>query len=89
MNAKKWKTANVVFGSITLLLLFVQFKKDDVLPEAWLNSWLSPKVEYRPLRIVHGADIRQKASYHKDSCGLGGVVCNVPFGANGFRSNRF
>ncbi len=88
MNAKKWKLTIVVCGSITLLLLFTQFKKADVLPEKWMKSWSSPPVEYRPLQIVHGADIRDKATYYKDSCGLGGVVCNVPFGENYLKSEN-
>ena len=88
MNAKKWKLTITVCGSITLLLLFTQFKKADVLPGKWMKAWLSPPVEYRPLQIVHGADIRDKAIYYKDSCGLGGVVCNVPFGENYLKSEN-
>lgn len=88
MNAKKWKLTITVCGSITLLLLFTQFKKADVLPDKWMKTWLSPPVEYRPLQIVHGADIRDKAIYYKDSCGLGGVVCNVPFGENYLKSEN-
>ncbi len=88
MNAKKWKPTIAVCGSIALLLLFAQFKKADVLPDKWMKAWLSPPVEYRPLQIVHGADIRNKAIYYKDSCGLGGVVCNVPFGENYLKSEN-
>lgn len=88
MNALKWRFTIVVCGSIALLLLFTQFKKADVLPEKWMKSWSSPPVEYRPLQIVHGADIRDKAAYYKDSCGLGGVVCNVPFGENYLKSEN-
>lgn len=77
----------VLAGGLTFLsLLFVQCNNEDVLPEKWLNAWSSPSVEYRPLQIVHGADIRQNATYYKDSCGLGGVVCNVPFGENYLKS---
>jgi len=88
MNKEKWKFMIVVCGSIVLLLLLTQFKKADVLPEKWMKSWSSPPVEYRPLQIVHGADIRDKAAYYKDSCGLGGVVCNVPFGENYLKSEN-
>lgn len=58
----------------------------DVLPPNWRSAWENPAVIYRPLQIVHGADIRNKASYYKDTCGLGGVVCNVPFGENYLKS---
>lgn len=58
----------------------------DVLPHNWRSAWENPAVIYRPLQIVHGADIRNKAAYYKDSCGLGGVVCNVPFGENYLKS---
>ncbi|MEN6453125.1 MAG: hypothetical protein ABFD10_02635 [Prolixibacteraceae bacterium] len=57
-----------------------------VLPESWLSDWESPPLTCRPLQIVHGADIRNKAAYYRDSCGLGGVVCNVPFGENYLKS---
>jgi len=69
-------------------LCFLQCSNKDVLPEKWIQLWLSPTVDYRPLQIVHGADIRDKASYYKDSCGLGGVVCNVPFGDNYLKSEE-
>ena len=88
MNAEKWKFTIVVCGSITLLLFFTQIKKAEILPEKWMKSWSSPPVEYRPLQIVHGADIRDKGAYYKDSCGLGGVVCNVPFGENYLKSEN-
>ena len=73
---------------LLVLLLFVQCKDNHVLPEKLLGDWSSPSVDYRPLQIVHGADIRDKASYFKDSCGLGGVVCNVPFGENYLKSAK-
>ncbi|HWR99502.1 MAG TPA: hypothetical protein VN249_02745 [Prolixibacteraceae bacterium] len=69
-------------------LLFVGCVREHALPENWLNAWSSPPVEYRPLQIVHGADMRNQASYYKDSCGLGGVVCNVPFGDNYLKSEN-
>jgi len=73
-------------GLLILFLVFLQGAKADSLPKKWLNAWISPSLEYRPLQIVHGADIRDKASYYKDTCGLGGVVCNVPFGKNYLKS---
>ena len=56
-----------------------QGKNDKVLPGKWMNLWSKPSVDCRPLQIVHGQDIRKEAAYFKDSCGLGGVVCNVSF----------
>ncbi|MGV8096102.1 MAG: hypothetical protein AB2L24_29980 [Mangrovibacterium sp.] len=75
-------------GVIFIFLLVTQCKNNDVLPEKWLNAWSAPAVSYRPLQMVHGADIRDKASYYKDTCGLGGVVCNVPFGDNYLQSEK-
>jgi hypothetical protein len=66
--------------------LFTSFKKQNSLPEKWRLGWQSPAVAFRPLQMVHGADIRKEASYFKDTCGLGGVVCNVPFGKNYLKS---
>ena len=63
-----------------------QGKNDKVLPGKWMNFWYNPSVDYRPLQIVHGRDIRNEAAYFKDSCGLGGVVCNVPSGKNYLKS---
>ncbi|MBV5314169.1 MAG: hypothetical protein JZU47_12780 [Prolixibacteraceae bacterium] len=71
---------------ILLLGLITSCKDSAVLPQSWRSAWESPSVSYRPLQIVHGADIRNKASYYKDTCGLGGVVCNVPFGENYLKS---
>ncbi len=77
---------SAIFASIVFFLLLVQCRHENVLPEKWLADWSSPSVNYRPLQIVHGSDIRSKAAYYKDSCGLGGVVCNVPFGENYLKS---
>ena len=86
---KKRLHSSILAGvMISLSLLFAQCSHNDVLPESWLKSWSSPPVDYRPLQIVHGTDIRNKASYYKDSCGLGGVVCNVPFGENYLKSEE-
>jgi hypothetical protein len=80
---------SVIAGTTVLFfLLFVQCKNSDVLSGNWLAAWSSPSVEYRPLQIVHGTDIRDMAAYYKDSCGLGGVVCNVPFGENYLKSEE-
>lgn len=57
-----------------------QGKSNKVLPLKWMNFWYNSSVDYRPLQIVHGRDIRNEAAYFKDSCGLGGVVCNVASG---------
>ncbi len=77
-----------VCASIVFFMLFTQCKDENVLPEKWLADWSSPSADNRPLQIVHGADIRSKAAYYKDSCGLGGVVCNVPFGENYLNSEE-
>ena len=73
---------------VVLLMLLTQCKNDNVLSEEWIREWSSPSPVYRPLQIVHGAGIRDKAAYFKDSCGLGGVVCNVPFGENYLKSEE-
>jgi len=76
----------IVGAMVCALLVFIRCRIDNILPEKWVQAWSSPPVEYRPLQIVHGADIRNKAVYFRDTCGLGGVVCNVPFGDNYLRS---
>lgn len=88
MIEKKLHSSITVVGMISLSLLFVQCNNNDVLPEKWQSEWSSPSVNYRPLEIVHGTDIRNLASYYKDTCGLGGVVCNVPFGDKYLRSEE-
>ncbi len=75
-----------LWGLLLLPLLFIQGQKTSLMPDEWVKSWSSPPVKYRPLQIVHGADIRNKAVYFKDTCGLGGVVCNVAFGENYLKS---
>lgn len=77
--------------SVTTILFFGLLNSctnNDVLPQSLRSAWENPSVIYRPLQIVHGADIRHKASYYKDTCGLGGVVCNVPFGENYLKSEE-
>ena len=55
------------------------------LPETWQSDWAQPPVSCRPLQIVHGVPAQQatpEAMKHlKDDLGLGGIVCNVAFGA--------
>ncbi len=87
MNAKK-RYLLTFWGTMLLSLFFIQCQNNDLLPVKWMNEWSSPSVDYRPLQIVHGADIRNRAPYFKDSCGLGGVVCNVPFGDNYLKSEE-
>lgn len=73
--------------AVILLLGLITSRKDSaILPQSWRSAWKNPPVNYRPLQIVHGADIRNKATYYKDTCGLGGVVCNVPFSENYLKS---
>jgi hypothetical protein len=38
-----------------------------------------PYLFQRPQQILYGMDLRFRAKYLKDSCGLGGVVGNVVF----------
>lgn len=88
MNSREKYSLTIMKGAIFLFLFFIQCRKDEVLPGNWQKQWSAPSVDYRPLQIVHGADIRNKATYYKDSCGLGGVVCNVPFGSNYLKSEE-
>ena len=83
---KKLSSSVFKFGLIIFSVLFVRCNQQDIITESWLNSWSVPPVGYRPLLMVHGMDIRKKAAYFKDSCGLGGVVCNVPFGDDYLKS---
>ena len=83
---RKLQFTPIVCSLILLQILMVQCSRREPLPEQWRQEWSDPPARYRPLQIVHGADIRNKAAYYKDSCGLGGVVCNVPFGENYLKS---
>jgi hypothetical protein len=73
---------------ILLLGLIFSCKDSATLPKSWRSAWENPPASYRPLQIVHGADIRHKAAYYKDTCGLGGVVCNVAFGDRYLKSEE-
>jgi hypothetical protein len=75
-------------AAIFLLGLLISCTQPDVVPSGWRTSWENPSPKYRPLQIVHGADIRKKAAYYKDTCGLGGVVCNVAFGDRYLKSEE-
>jgi hypothetical protein len=86
MNIKMRSFFAVIICALFFMELFTRCGEQNVLPEKWLPTWYSPTAIYRPLQIVHGADIRGKASYYKDTCGLGGVVCNVPFGKSYLKS---
>jgi len=88
MSKQNFHSSIVLTGCVILSLILPECSKTSVLPQKWRDDWISPSVAYRPLQIVHGADIRTKASYFKDSCGLGGVVCNVPFGEKYLRSEE-
>ncbi len=76
------------FAVILLLGLIFSCKDSATLPQSWRSAWENPSVIYRPLQIVHGADIRNKAAYYKDTCGLGGVVSNVAFGDRYLKSEE-
>ena len=60
-----------------LSLLSCQNNATHTLPQEWVEQWQDPSATLRPLQIVHGLDLSNQASYLRDSCGLGGVVCNV------------
>ena len=52
------------------------------LPTEWLQAWRNPRVEFRPLQIVHGVPAKQataEAMRSLKDLGLGGIVCNVAF----------
>ena len=79
--------------TMLLLLLATACSGPKDIPAEWLTEWENPSALYRPLQLVHGQDLRapqqqqerkgwDSAAYYRDSCGLGGVVCNVPFGAD-------
>lgn len=80
----------IISKGIFLICISLQVNctNNRVLPESWIKEWDNPGVEYRPLQIVHGEDMRDKAAYYKDSCGLGGVICNVPVGENYLKSDK-
>lgn len=42
---------------VLLLGLMNSCSNSDVLPQSWRSAWENPPVNYRPLQIVHGADI--------------------------------
>ena len=51
------------------------------IPYAWRTAWNAPPAVMRPLQIIHGGvvnyDTPSKMAYFRDTCGLGGIVCNV------------
>lgn len=78
--------ASQIFGAT--LLSMVACSGSSELPESWLKEWNDPSPLYRPLQLVHGEDLRAPEAqterkgwdpllFYRDSCGLGGVVCNV------------
>ena len=77
------------------ILSFVSCHKSDTaktlpVPQKWIEQWQNPSANLRPLQIVHGMDLRSQnfAEYLRDSCGLGGVVCNVMQGENYLNSDE-
>ncbi len=88
MKTGKRHLSIILSVAMVVSLFGIQCTHQKVMPENWWIAWSSPSSVYRPLQIVHGTDIRNKASYFKDSCGLGGVVCNVPFGEQYLKSEK-
>lgn len=59
----------------------------NFLSAEWMQAWNVPTCEMRPLKIIHGQTIDDKLiTQFLDSCGIGGVVVNVPF-SNGYIRN--
>ena len=97
-------TGTIILLLTTLFLISCQNSdktKNRPIPQKWIEQWQDPSANMRPLQIVHDLDLRNQAKYLRDSCGLGGVVCNVMDGesylksdeawiqfVNGFRSMR-
>lgn len=72
-------------------LLLISCNNNPPIPQEWVSQWQNPPADFRPLQIVHAMDLRNPekqnlkgkndpAGYLRDSCGLGGVVCNVERG---------
>lgn len=75
-------------ATVFLFGLMNSCTQPSAVPADWRAAWENPSPKYRPLQMVHGADIRKKAAYYKDTCGLGGVVCNVLFGDRYLKSEE-
>ena len=75
MKEKYFRTILLLVSMLSLLSC--QNNATHTLPQEWVEQWQDPSATLRPLQIVHGLDLSNQASYLRDSCGLGGVVCNV------------
>jgi hypothetical protein len=81
------------------IILFAKGAVIDTIPKKWIEQWQNPPADLRPLQIVHTMDLRNPeemnlkgarnpVKYLRDSCGLGGVVCNVMGGKNYLQSDE-
>ncbi len=86
-------------GLFFALLFFASCNQREAIPQAWLVQWENPPADYRPLKIAHNMDLRKlnennkgnrqdPIKYLRDSCGLGGVVCNVEWGEDYLLSEK-
>ncbi|MEN8203359.1 MAG: hypothetical protein ABFS28_12245 [Bacteroidota bacterium] len=80
----------LVLSILTVVSCHNSDKPDSshTIPRKWMEQWQNPSADLRPLQIVHGTDLRKQAAYLKDSCGLGGVVCNVAWGESYLNSEE-
>lgn len=91
-----------LFAIVILMLLCTSLfsfgEAIDTIPRKWVEQWQNPSADLRPLQIVHTMDLRNPENmsskgmrnpvkYLRDSCGLGGVVCNVMGGKDYLQSD--
>jgi len=90
--------ASVLFMPLFTSLI-VKGGVNDTIPQKWVDQWQNPSADLRPLQIVHDMDLRNPkelnlkgkrnyVTYLRDSCGLGGVVCNVARGEKYLKSEE-
>lgn len=93
----------LIVASVLFMPLFssliVKGGVNDTIPQKWVDQWQNPSADLRPLQIVHDMDLRNPkelnlkgkrnyVTYLRDSCGLGGVVCNVERGEKYLKSEE-
>ena len=67
---------------LILTLMALSSAEEKSLPKSWLSRWQQPMATDRPLKIVHGIDLKHATEegmrYYQER-GLGGLVVNVDF----------